>query len=270
MKILYKKQINFFRWVLLISGLGAIWLSFMWLRMTFGGDSMTQGGAFSTMRVFAYYLFNSFLLLISSLFFSYKYFKTYSVLAIILAISVTVSLFIFQESNNLFFSTVLLGTTMGAMFGGTLLVPMFLGSVYVGVFRAIKHISGKLVYSYENPVSDVPTPQNPDFPNSEVVPQRKSSFHKTIPIVILLYAGVNLIQAIFSLVRFSQYDKEITKDFSLLGLLVYIPMILLITFSFISLKSNKPKVYKTINIIMAVPIVLFLLFPLIGSIGSMF
>ncbi len=149
MKIIYTKHINKFAIFLIISGFGALWLSFMWHKLVFG-SSMGGGGKFAQLEVFYYYLANSILLILSGFILRTKIFKLYSIIGILLGLSVIASLLIFQDGINLFFYTVLLGMTMGTMYGGIILVPMFLISVWINLFRGFKHVFGKLAYSLAN------------------------------------------------------------------------------------------------------------------------
>ena len=82
-----------------------------------------------------------------------KNYKTYSILAILLGISVTVSLFIFGNDgdgfeilNNLFMHTTFLGMSIGSLCGGTILVPMFLTGVYISAIQGIRYFKGKIKF----------------------------------------------------------------------------------------------------------------------------
>lgn len=266
MKVLYKKQINFFKWFLLVSGIGALWLTFMWYRMTFDDNSMAGGGAFSSMNVFYYYIFNSLLLILAALVFSFRFFKTYAVIAIILALSVTGSMFVFHGGQNLFLVTIMLGMTMGIAFGGTILVPMFLFSVYSGLGKSVKHIYGKLAYSYEDPANKVSS----DSKLSSVEPlNTKPSLHKVIPMIVLFLSGLNLLQTLFAVISFFRMRDQIPEGEGvgsrmLLMLLVVLSFFIL---SLVSLKSRNPKVYKILNIIIIIPVLVRFLWPILGGVG---
>ncbi len=135
-----KKRINRFATFLIIAGIGAMWLTYWW------NETDSNFGSFP---VLYYYIFNSALLFLLGVFLHLKEFKIYSVLAVVLGISVTSSLFIFTDNNfnNLFFYTVFMGVTFGTVYGGIILVPMFLWGVYRSLFRGIKHLRGKAIYN---------------------------------------------------------------------------------------------------------------------------
>ena len=153
MKIITKKKINRFALFLVISGLGALWLTYWWFQMSLGDDFIGSRGEFGSFSVLFYYIFNSFLLFLLGIILYAKYFKIYSVLSVILGISVTTSLFIFESNttdfllSNLFGHTIYFGILAGIVFGGPLLIPMFLFGVYISAVRGIQHIRGKLNYS---------------------------------------------------------------------------------------------------------------------------
>lgn len=140
-----KKRINRFAIFLMISGVGGMWLTYWWEKV---GSSQTS---FNSFPVLYYFIFNSSLLFLSGFLLLTKQFKIYSLLAVILGISVTSSLFVFGDTsnvfNNLFFSTTALGMTFGAIYGGIVLVPMFLWGVYRGAFRGFKHLRGRAIYN---------------------------------------------------------------------------------------------------------------------------
>jgi len=274
MKIITKKQINFFRWFLLISGLGAVWLTFMWYQMTFGSDGM-GGGNFSTMTVFYYYLFNSFILIISALVFSFRFFKAYAVFAIILAISVTGSLFVFENGQNLFFVTTMLGMTMGAAFGGPILVPMFLGSVYIGVFRSIKHIFGKLEYSLIDIKGGVVEGSNLSAINQEgpiliMVVNERSSIQKNIPILALFYAGIKILFSIFTFISSLRMSEGMEYDFSPGKVMIFslLPTVVLIILAVASLKAKNRKAYTILNVLIVLPLLMYIM-PMIYGLSAL-
>lgn len=156
MKIITKKQIVFTVVFLIIAGLGALWLTFCWNKIMNSGDTSgfgKTGSMFDIGLTTAYYTFNSILLILLGIVLSLKKFKVYSILAIILGFSVTISLFAFDLSgnsfnpiNNLFFLTVIEGMYAGFSLGGIVLVPLFLFSVYKSTFQSIKYFRKKLTY----------------------------------------------------------------------------------------------------------------------------
>jgi hypothetical protein len=165
MKIITEKKRKRFALFLLISGIGALWLTFWWYwNRSYNGMGAGRVGFIESFSVYSrmvptllYYLFNSVLLIVASCSFLFKRFKSYSILAVLLGVSVTGSLFVFQDlreitfSNlfidNLFINTVFDGMVFGMEYGGTILVPMFLYSVYKGAFRGIGYLRGRVSYA---------------------------------------------------------------------------------------------------------------------------
>jgi|GEM_PF-5559361 hypothetical protein len=144
-----KKYANGLGVFFIASGVGALWLTFMWYRMNMEGQSPSD---FISFPVLFYYIFNSLLLLFVGISFRAKRFKQYAVLAVLLAISVTASLFVPGHNQyvlgdtNLFIFTVYTGVLFGASVGGFILVPMFLASVYIGAVYGVMYIIGKFNY----------------------------------------------------------------------------------------------------------------------------
>jgi len=143
---LFKSKI--FPWFLILSGVGALWLTVWFFIMS---ASVADGEYSRNIILTIYYAVNSLLLLMSGISLRLKYFREYSLLSILLGISVTVSLFIFTspEDGINFFSTwfvatVMLGVLMGFQVGGIVLVPMFLISVYTSLFLGIQYFRGKI------------------------------------------------------------------------------------------------------------------------------
>ena len=136
---------------LIISGVGALWLTFWFYLISKHGVYIDSNGVdiFNGFPVLYYYIFNSVILVLSGIFLKYKFYKTYFVLSFILGISVMYSFFIVSietpanKSLPLFFTTSLLGMVFGAGFGGPILVPMFLYSTYKSFINTIKYIFGE-------------------------------------------------------------------------------------------------------------------------------
>ncbi len=158
METIKKKEMMRWAIFLIISGLGALWLTFWWNKSMngdgggFGFPDSIRGVDITT----GYYIFNSILLTLLGIVLILKKFKTYSILSIILGFSVTISLFAFDVSvnfnpiRNLFFLTVIEGMLMGFAVGGTILVPMFLIGVYKSLTRGIGYFRGKINYDTLN------------------------------------------------------------------------------------------------------------------------
>jgi len=263
MKIITKKKIDGFALFLIIAGIGTLWLTFWWYKATLGDNSIGGRGVFVSLSVLYYYIFNSVLLILLGAMLRLRNFKIYSALAILLGISVTISLFIFGNGsagilNNLFISTTYLGMIAGAMYGGTILVPMFLGGVYISAIRGIQHIRGKINYV----VSDITTEGQvgvSETGNMSVnILNEKSIMQKTIPvigIIIGLFNGINSWRFLFS--------SEIQgRGILLIALLP----IFLIALSIFSLVNKKIKVYRVVNII----IVAIILYPFLLAWINMF
>ena len=153
MKIISQNKSKNFSLLLILAGMGALWLSFIWYKSTSSNDGLAPG-RFATFEespyTLFYYAINSILLIFSGLLLHVGRFKFYSTIALILAFSVTISLLIFPgngNSWNLFLYTVFMGMTWGLPSGGTILVPLFLYGVYWSAFQAGKHLEGKLIYT---------------------------------------------------------------------------------------------------------------------------
>lgn len=266
MKIITIKKSNGFALFLLISGLGALWLTFWWYNATLGNNSVGGRGDFSSFSVLYYYIFNSVLLILLGAVLRLRNFKIYSVLAILLGISVTISLFIFGNGsagilNNLFISTTYLGMLAGAMYGGTILVPMFLGGVYISAIRGIQHIRGKINYI----VSDITTQDQVGVSETNNMPvdisNEKSIMQKIIPIIgiiIGLFNGINSWRFLFS------------SGLQGRGILIALLPIFLIALSIFSLANKNAKVYRIVNIIVATLVLFPFLLTWISTFFSLF
>ncbi len=253
MKIITIKKSNEYALFLIISGIGALWLTIMWYLASTNHNLF----AYKTPSpyILYYYIFNSILMISLGCVLRFKNFKLYAALAILLGISVTASLFIFQNGNvkiinNLFISTTYSGMIFGGIYGGTLLVPMFLAGVYISFLRGVQYIQGKIDYV----VSDIDTGnlKAEHMPVSIDVENQKSNIQKIIPIIAIvlgLLKSLNFFLSLDSLISFGLLEKEIPY---------VILQIFLVTLSIFSLASKKIKVFRVINII----IVILMLLPI--------
>ncbi len=251
MKIITKKKIDGFAFFLLISGMGASWLTFSWSGLGVGGDPAAR---FTSLSVLYYYIFNSALLILSGVMLYFKRFKIYSILAILLGISVTISLLIFDDGNisiydNLFIFTTLVGMFPGLLVGGIILVPMFLFGVYASAILGIQHTRGKLNYSIsENIIENQPEAfqRNNSFVNFS---KDKGVAQKIIPIIGIVVGLFNVIQFIQS--RFSVIS-EVRQEDRILSVSLSIFIMVLSIFSLI---NKKTKVYRFVNLAIAALVV---------------
>lgn len=144
-----EKQVNRLSTLFLVSGLGALWLTlcFYYVVGKDGGDVFSSP---ETTGMFVYYLFNSIALSYSA--FELKKFKlnSFVFLSMVLFISVTVSLLIPLGESNLFFVTAYTGAVAGFMFGGTILVPFFLISIYLSAYKALLILTKKISLQKSN------------------------------------------------------------------------------------------------------------------------
>jgi hypothetical protein len=126
------KSSKFLNIFFIISGLGALWLSVMyWVMMDFPISQEPQ---------VYYYLFNSLLLITIAITFVKKNRKYFSLVSMLLFISVVISIFIPGPNGvSLFMHT--LGVGMIPMFGGPVLVPAFLISVIISFKLALPFYS---------------------------------------------------------------------------------------------------------------------------------
>jgi len=262
MKIITKKKIDGFALFLLISGIGASWLTFVWYGAIFEDDFTSQ---FASLSVLDYYIFNSALLILSGVALYSKRFKIYSILAILLGISVTASLLIFEDgsidiSNNFFVHTTFLGIFLGTIYGGIILVPMFLVSVYASAILGIQHIRGKLNYSLSENITENQT-ETSQINNPLVnFSKDKGVAQKIIPIIGIALVLFNVIQFIQS--RFSVLSQVRQEDRTLSILL----SIFIMALSIFSLINKKTKVYRFVNLAIAA-LVTYLLFSMWISIS---
>jgi hypothetical protein len=97
------------------------------------------------------------------------------VLSIVLGVLVTSSLFVpymngfvfVSLKESLFFTTTLLGVTMGFIYGGLVFVPMFLIAVYMGAVRGIRYLSGSIKIDLENSIDFIDSEIEEDITGSE-------------------------------------------------------------------------------------------------------
>ncbi len=235
MKIISKKNSVSFSWFLLIAGVGALWLTFWWFKLGFSNSS-SHGGSFSGIAVLFYYIFNSLLLVFSAILLYSRRIRLHSILAILLGISVTGSLFIIQGSsivNSLFISTAYLGMMAGTPYGGTLLVPLFLVGVYASAINALLYLQKKINYDDDQTESMAEG-------NTPMTPVQKGTLVKAIP-VVTLFVGI------FYAILYGPYvfTNHVQGPVILIALLPFIVIVL----SVISLLSKRVMIYRILNII---------------------
>lgn len=142
MKIITKRAAEWFGLFVLLSGIGAGWLTYSWYELSGGFENPLVNS-----YELCYYAFNSALLTILGILLLAKRYKLFSFFAIVLGISVSASLFVGGiVIHSLFLSTTFLGMSAVAV-GGPALVPMFHVAVYVSLFRGIQHVRGKIGYA---------------------------------------------------------------------------------------------------------------------------
>lgn len=241
MKIIAKKQFKDLAVFVMVSGLGALWLTYWWYKATLG-DSGTYGTSqFSSVSVFYYYLANSLLLISVGLFLYIKKFKIFSILSLILGLMVTASLFIFSDFSviannqpifkNLFAYTVFLGTFVAVSYGGVLLVPMFLYGVYKSFIFGTMFLSKKLSFDLETLYQE----------EAIDIPKKKGVLAEFIPIAGILIGISNIV----FIMNFNFSFTASLKD----SITSLIP-ILMIILSFISLRSTSRLLYRILNIVL--------------------
>lgn len=240
MKIIAKKQFKDLGVFMIVSGLGALWLTYWWYQAALGGSGTYGTSQFSSMSVFYYYLANSLVLLLSGLFLYAKRFKIFSILSLILGLMVTASLFVFSDFSviannqpifkNLFAYTVFLGTFVAVSYGGVLVVPMFLYSVYKSFIFGTMFLNKRLDFSLTNSSEE-----------ESNITKKKGVLAEFIPIAGILIGISNIV----FIMNFNFSFTASLKD----SITSLIP-ILMIIFSFISLRSNRRRLYIISNIIL--------------------
>lgn len=150
----YKRYGNFLMW----SGFGALWLTFNYIKMECTGffenhRTCSYDTLIESMNYVSYYLiFNSLMLICLALLLKSRAFKSYSILAIILCVSVTMSLVIFPLGSSYpLFVNITISGLLGLVVGGPIFVLMFLFSVYMSARRGIQYLADAI--DYENPLT---------------------------------------------------------------------------------------------------------------------
>jgi hypothetical protein len=233
MKIITKKESSRFASFLLIAGIGALLLTVAW---TVDNDVV------SSLPVLFYYIFNSLLLILLGITLRAERFKIYSTLAILLGISVTASLFIPMDGEgSLFLETVFRGMFLGAVFGGIILVPMFLAGVYISAVRGIQYFGGGLDYAaFETTINDKANTSLPGNAPADLS-SSKPIVHKIIPII-------GFIAALLQVYSWRHVSWGSLPEIIFLPDL-FLPLVVLPIFSLINKNAN---VYFIANIIIAV------------------
>lgn len=242
MKIIVKKRFQDLALFIMVSGLGALWLTYWWYKATLG-DSGTYGTSqFSSAYVFYYYLANSLVLILVGLFLYAKRFKVFSILSLILGLMVTASLFVFSDFSviannqpifkNLFAYTVFLGTFVAVSYGGVLLVPMFLYGVYKSFIFGTMFLNKRLSFDFETSYQEEE--------DSNIL-KKKGILAEFIPVAGILIGISNIV----FIMNFNFSFTASLKD----SITSLIP-ILMIIFAFISLRSERRRLYRILNIIL--------------------
>lgn len=149
LKIISTNKRKKFSLLLLIAGICGLLLTYGFTILSYHNTytvGFSEKDVFNGFPVVYYYVFNSSLLILLSVFLYKKLFKIYSVFSFILTISVLFSLFVIGVKSNLFIFTIIYGITMGYSFGGPLLVPLFLYTVFKSFFDNMKVYMNKLAY----------------------------------------------------------------------------------------------------------------------------
>lgn len=147
-KQLSKKHTRRYTYFMILSGFGALWLTLAWKKSVIDGYPALNHGLFDTLNVYYYYLFNSLTLICIGMMLKFKKLIFSSILSFILFSSVFISLFIIQNGNTLFSSTVNDGMFWGFIEGGIILVPAFIGAVVIGLCYAALFLSKKINYTF--------------------------------------------------------------------------------------------------------------------------
>lgn len=260
MKIITKRNTEKFAQLSLVAGFGALWLTVIWYFMSFKGDNSGWGdnSGFSTLTVLIYYTYNSILLISLGFILRAKSFKLHSFLSLILAISVAASIFIFSAEHpisiisNLFFYTVANGMLMGLMFGGIILVPLFLFIVYTSTIRSIGYFRGKLEYaiSEENIENKTSSTLNGD------ILVNKNSNEES------LWTAVPYLGLFFGVLRLRILIHPMISSFFIVSIGLAILMIMI---SLFVMKNKNCKEYRALNII----ILFLLIVPFLSSWGGL-
>ncbi len=241
MKIIVKKRFKDLALFIMVSGFGALWLTYWWYKATLG-DSVTYGTSqFSSVYVFYYYIANSLALILVGLFLYIKRFKIFSILSLILGLMVTASLFVFSDFSviannqpifkNLFAYTVFLGTFVAVSYGGVLLVPMFLYGVYKSFIFGTMFLNKRLSFDLETSYQE----------EDNNILKKKGILAEFIPIAGILIGVSNIV----FIMNFNFSFTASLKD----SITSLIPVFMII-FAFISLRSTRRLLYRILNIIL--------------------
>lgn len=245
MNIISKKRTKDFSIFLILSGLLFGVLVFLWYL-----EFYSKGGGgilFSSLPVLLYYIFLAILLPINGILLFKKKYKLFSVFSLLLFFVFLGSLFIkvgigWHILRTLFFSTVYLGMSAGGLYGGSIIIPMFLISVFYSGFRAFMYFSGKISYENNHTLTDIK--------DNRVYFLQKDFFHKVLPVLAILTNFFNFkrsLQIIGILFENFKFNFLFLKDLFLGGLPVL--LFILAVFSFF---IKDKKVYKFLNIIILI------------------
>lgn len=147
---------NMFLVTTFIAGIGSLALTVLWYfscyvegSSCFKNDhwngTLIKSPQFELNFILIYYFFNSIVLVSLPFFLMFKKYKVHAFLSIILLISVIFSLFVrFGSTTVLFIDTIRHGI-FAFLFGGLILVPMFLHHVYFNFKRGIKYLKNKSI-----------------------------------------------------------------------------------------------------------------------------
>lgn len=248
MKIINIKKSKKFAIFLIISGVGALWLTYWWFV-----SSKELNSFLSSKSIVLYFIFNSTLLLLLGILLLKKQFKIYSILAILLGVSVTISLLIFDTTegfklfNNLFFVTTFCGIVFGLMFGGIILVPVFLYGVYRSAISGLKYFRGDLVYQTPASLELIQPTENPINTN----PKNKL---RIIPIIgIVLGIIIQFLPFLLKPLELQNGNFQITNP-------IFNTAPIFLTFlSIISLINKKIKLVKNLNLIIGILSIYFII-----------
>ena len=255
MNIITRKKSKKTALFLIIAGLGALWLTFWWTKMSLDNNSLVDIILYS-----AYYIFNSIVLILAGVLLYLKNFKTYSFFSLLLGISVTASLFIFDQNvdpqilGNLFLSTILQGMGFGMMLGGTLLVPMFLYAVYSSFLQGIQSMRGKINYMDSDivPQDSAVQETNNSLINNE---NKKSTLQFVIPFIGIMHG------LFYCILHLGSFREPIVLVEILMTLFYPVSIILC---SLISILSNNKRYIRISNIIIVIMFILQFIYLIAG------
>jgi uncharacterized membrane protein len=277
-KIIEKKEFKKFSIFLLISGLGALWLTFWWTIMIHNHWYNWGNGVDGIDYLLSFYHFcNSLLLILIAFSIRFKKFVLFSCFSVLLGFSVFASFFwgydpnlfsfsilanlfsshdIFYDLLNIvFFRTIFLGISFGGLFGGFILVPMFLISVYKSFIYAIKYSRGKLEFNLVE-IEKLPQAETETLINNNIPIKKESSrniFHLLIPIAGIGYVFIPFFSFIF------EPNLQLIKDniFSIILLFSFLSL------SILSLCLKDKIKYTLINIFIILILFINIFIPLL-------